>query len=142
PEIAPRPEVAIACVDAIADKRQPAAHPSGGPLLGSGSVALDPTWSGYATASVRAVLGDAVPLHEQSVVHGQTTVVVVSGADRQGRRVSAFTVHGPDTDRQVAHRVCGHAITAVLPRGARTVEVQLDDGSAVRATPDRLLEPQ
>lgn len=103
----------------------------------SPTVALDRTWTDDVTGSVRAVVGPDAPVQTSRILLGGSgALIVATGRDPQARAVTAFEVYAPEGPAR-AHRVCGVEVSAVRSVGD-AVEVQLDDGSAVLATPTGL----
>ena len=102
------------------------------------SAALDRTWTDDVTGAVRAVLGPDAPVATSRVMLGSSgALIVATGRDPHARTVTAFEVYAPEGPAR-AHRVCGVEVKAARPLGD-AVEVQLDDGSAVLATPTGLV---
>ncbi len=132
---------ALACVDGLSEPRRAATLGEGESIQFQRSAPLDVSWTSFVTASVRAIVGETSPVTTGvTPLPGRRALVVATTQDALGRPISAFTINAPDLDGgQVAHRICGHRLTAVYAMSPETVEVQLDDGSAVWATPDRIL---
>lgn len=135
---------ALACVDGLSELRRPATLGEGESIQFQRSAPLDASWTSFATASVRAIVGETSAVTTGvTPLPGRRALVVATTQDALGRPISAFTINAPDLEGgQVAHRICGHRLIGAYAVSPQTVEVQLDDGSAVWATPDRILPVQ
>ncbi len=132
---------AVPCIDGLSEPRRAATPGRGAPIELRGAAPLDASWTRFVTASVDAIVGNgAVVRTAVTPLPERRALIVATTTDALGRPVSAFTISVADAaHKQRAHRICGYRPIAAYAVSADVVEVQLDDGSAVWATPERIL---